>query len=96
MQVDQVRVLSDQHFKAGHREGEINESVVVHCDSHQDTDQLKVDVWLETKPIEVVELDVFIVAEHTVGRAEQLLDDELEELLADATLIDSWFSTKSD
>ena len=96
MQIFQVWVFSDQHLKDSHREWQVDESVVIDSNAHEVTDQFEVDVGFERLAIEVVELDVLVVAEHTVVGAQQLLHDELEVLFADATFIDAGLATETD
>lgn len=69
------------------REWQVNERVVVDCDAHQVANQLEVDIWLHRLSVKVVELDILVKLEHSVGRAQQLLDHELEVLFAHSSLI---------
>lgn len=63
-------------------------------DPHQCAYKLKVDVGLESAPIEPIQLHVLVELKHGEGGVKQLLHYQLKIFFPDPTHVDSWFTLK--
>ena len=69
-QVIKVRLLAYQHLETGHWKGQVYKGIVVDSYAHEVAYEFEVDIGLHGQAIKVVELDVFVVLEHTVVRTQ--------------------------
>jgi len=63
-------------------------------DPHQCAYKLKVDVGLESAPIEPIQLHVIVELKHGEGGVKQFLHYQLKIFFPDPTHVDSWFTLK--
>ena len=67
---------------------------IVVGDSHQQSDQLKVNIRLKRPSVEPVELHGFVVGEHAKLCVEHGFHDKREVLLAHTSLVYAWLVGK--
>mmetsp|Transcript_11500 Transcript_11500/g.28707 ORF Transcript_11500/g.28707 Transcript_11500/m.28707 type:complete len:485 (-) Transcript_11500:933-2387(-) len=70
-------------------EAHVQDDAVVDGDAEEDADQLELAVALEGVLVEPEGAERLVVGEHSVAHVEDLRDDELEELLLHAALVDA-------
>jgi len=72
----------------------VKEHIIVNSETHQGSNEFKIDVWLKSLTIEPVKLHIFVKFKHAVLRVEKFLHYQTEVLLHYAAHINAWFIFK--